>query len=113
MLVAFVLVAFGCASEQHSRRDRDSRWKLPVINALDVNRDGVIDSAEIANAPAALLTLDGNKDGKLSYDEVHWTNRAEQSGEPEPVIQVLDADHNDVIDAGEIAGSPAALSTLP
>src|SRR5882672_10163600 len=42
----------------------------PVIAALDANHDGVIDASEIANAPAALLTLDKNGDGKLTIDEL-------------------------------------------
>jgi hypothetical protein len=42
----------------------------PIIAALDANHDGVIDASEIANAPAALLTLDKNGDGKLTMDEL-------------------------------------------
>ncbi len=41
----------------------------PIIRALDMNGDGVIDSEEIANAPAALRKLDRNGDGKLTPDE--------------------------------------------
>ena len=42
----------------------------PVILALDANHDGVIDAEEIANAPAALRTLDKNGDGQLTMDEL-------------------------------------------
>lgn len=42
----------------------------PIIAALDVNHDGVIDESEIANASAALKTLDKNGDGKLTMDEL-------------------------------------------
>ncbi len=42
----------------------------PLIAALDVNHDGVIDADEIANAPAALKKLDKNGDGKLTEDEL-------------------------------------------
>ena len=42
----------------------------PLFAALDANHDGVIDAAEIANAPAALRTLDKNGDGKLTMDEI-------------------------------------------
>ncbi|MDR3460316.1 MAG: EF-hand domain-containing protein [Verrucomicrobiae bacterium] len=40
-----------------------------IIAALDANHDGVIDADEIANATAALKTLDKNGDGKLTRDE--------------------------------------------
>src|SRR3954453_10878635 len=42
----------------------------PLFAALDANHDGVIDAAEIANASAALLTLDKNGDGQLTMDEL-------------------------------------------
>jgi hypothetical protein len=42
----------------------------PIIAALDANRDGAIDAAEIANASAALLTLDANGDGQLTREEL-------------------------------------------
>lgn len=46
------------------------RPPLPaIVRALDANHDGVIDSNEIANASAALKTLDKNGDGKLTPDE--------------------------------------------
>ena len=43
---------------------------LPIVMAFDANHDGVIDADEIANAPAALKTLDKNGDGKLTMDEL-------------------------------------------
>lgn len=42
---------------------------MPLVKALDVNGDGIIDASEIANASAALLKLDKNGDGKLTPDE--------------------------------------------
>jgi hypothetical protein len=42
----------------------------PLMMALDANHDGVIDASEIANASAALKTLDKNGDGKLTPDEL-------------------------------------------
>jgi len=41
-----------------------------AFNALDADRDGEISSAEIANAPTALKTLDRNGDGQITNDEV-------------------------------------------
>ena len=37
----------------------------PLVGALDADHDGVISADEIANAAAALLTLDKNGDGQL------------------------------------------------
>jgi hypothetical protein len=42
----------------------------PLIAVLDANQDGVIDANEIANASAALKTLDTNNDGQLTLDEL-------------------------------------------
>ena len=110
-LIVLTAYTFGCASD-HNERAQDRRWTSPILEALDLNHDGIIDSNEIANASTSLLTLDKNHDGKLTYDEIHWPNEREQSGEPEPLIQVLDANHDDVIDAQEIANAPAALLKL-
>jgi Ca2+-binding EF-hand superfamily protein len=41
-----------------------------AFNALDADNDGEISAAEIANAPAALKTLDRNGDGQITNDEV-------------------------------------------
>ena len=38
--------------------------------ALDADKDGQISAKEIANAAAALKSLDKNKDGKLTQDEI-------------------------------------------
>ena len=54
----------------------------PLMQALDVNHDGVIDADEIANAPAALKMLDANGDGKLTRDELR-PPRPSQDGGPE------------------------------
>ena len=56
------------------------RQPPPLINALDANHDGVIDAAEIANAPAALKKLDKNGDGKLTMDEFRPPRPQGESG---------------------------------
>jgi hypothetical protein len=55
----------------------------PLMQALDVNHDGVIDADEIANAPAALKTLDKNGDGKLTPDELCPARPPHKGGPPE------------------------------
>ncbi|MDB6026615.1 MAG: hypothetical protein JWM68_2838, partial [Verrucomicrobiales bacterium] len=42
---------------------------FPIIDALDTNKNHVIDADEIANATANLKKLDKNGDGKLTPDE--------------------------------------------
>lgn len=59
----------------------------PLMQALDTNHDGIIDANEIANAPAALKTLDKNGDGKLTPDELRPQRpprRGGQNGPPGP-----------------------------
>ncbi len=50
----------------------------PIIEALDTNKDGLIDAAELANAAASLKKLDKNGDGKLTEDEY----RPQRTGGP-------------------------------
>jgi hypothetical protein len=52
--------------------------------ALDANHDGVISAEEIANAGAALLTLDKNGDGQLTPDEIHPPLREGMMPPPPP-----------------------------
>jgi hypothetical protein len=118
----------------------------PLMLALDANHDGVIDADEIANASAALKTLDKNGDGKLTLDELRPPRPPQDGGPqsgggmppgpppgdlqdtnalpggpgpgrhghrpPPPLFLALDANHDGVIDADEIANAPAALKTL-
>jgi hypothetical protein len=141
----------------------------PVIRALDVNHDGIIDASEIANAPAELSTLlksgstslripdllghpprrPGGPGGPGGGPDMSGTSAPTDSGSnsqdgppppppdggpqggdsqggppppppggpgghhrPPPVIQALDANHDGVVDASEIANAPQELSTL-
>jgi hypothetical protein len=90
---------------------------LPIVQALDVNHDGIIDSNEIANASAELLTLDKNGDGQLTADEYLPPLPPDAPKDaPRPplplIIKALDANGDGVIDANEIANAPAALKSL-
>jgi hypothetical protein len=61
-------------------RGEGMRPPMPVLAALDANKDGVIDAAEIANSAAALKALDKNGDGQLTHDEI-LPPRPEGAGE--------------------------------
>ena len=98
--------------------DGHRRPPLPLVMALDVNHDGVIDANEIANASAALKTLDKNGDGQLTEDEYMpprppGAAARHKRRPPTPaIVKALDANHDGIIDAGEIANAPAALKAL-
>ena len=110
-----------------------------IVRALDVNHDGIIDSNEIANANAELLTLDKNGDGQLTFDEYMGkrpgpppdapdenTNTppgGDQNGPPPDggfrhhppfpaIVRALDVNHDGIIDSNEIANASAELLTL-
>ena len=90
---------------------------LPIVTALDTNHDGMIDSNEIANASAALKTLDKNGDGQLTPDEYLPALPANAPKDaPRPplpaIVKALDVNGDGVIDANEIANAPAALKAL-
>jgi len=90
---------------------------LPIIKALDTNHDGIIDALEIANASAALLTLDTNGDGVLTTNE--YLPALPQNAPPGArrpptplIIKALDANGDGIIDAAEIANAVAVLKKL-
>lgn len=65
----------GQRGGDQSSQDRMLRFMqaLPVMAALDADKDGTISAAEIAGASAALGKLDANGDGELSLDELRPT----------------------------------------
>ncbi len=60
----------GPGGPPEGRRGPEMLLRLPVIAALDADRDGVISADEIANASAALKTLDRNQDGMIDFLEM-------------------------------------------
>ena len=44
--------------------------KPPLLEALDLNKDGIISASEIAKAPESLKKLDKNGDGQITPDEL-------------------------------------------
>jgi len=118
LTLVFGLATTACLAQPQGGPSGGGRPpQLPIINALDTNSDGVIDSNEIANASAELLTLDKNGDGKLSAEEylpAQMANAPKDGRQPPlpAIVKTLDANGDGVIDADEIANAPAALKTL-
>ena len=92
----------------------------PLVAALDVNKDGVIDATELANASAVLAKLDKNGDGQITADELH---PARPAGAPEqaadaskrpapPIFASLDTDGDGTISSAELANASASLAKL-
>lgn len=104
----------------------------PVFAALDANHDSTISADELANASAALKTLDKNNDGQLTMEEIRPMppkNAGEHKDGPPPrgprpdgdknfhppvppVLAALDANGDKTISADEIANASAALKKL-
>ena len=124
---ALVLLAAWAASAQPAGSPQGDQRPPPpgprhhhpvplIVKALDTNADGIIDAAEIANAPAALKTLDKKGDGRLTIEEYIGPWAARTNGPPPPplppLIKALDTNGDGVIDASEIANASAALLKL-
>ena len=101
----------------------------PVLRALDADQDREISATEIANAAAALLTLDANRDGVVATAELRPPFPGRRPPPPaagsdvsprlqgrphpvDPVMLALDANGDGELSAGEIAGAPASLKAL-
>jgi hypothetical protein len=97
---------------------------MPVLRALDTDRDLTLSPWEIGNAPAALLRLDAGHEGKLTAGEcgLYIDPNSVPPALPEqlhpqfmsyhPVLAALDADRDGEISAWEIDHAAAALKKL-
>lgn len=97
---------------------------MPVLRALDTDRDFSLSPWEIGNAPAALRSLDANHASKLTAEECGL--RIDPDSVPpampaqlrrqfmsyHPVLAALDTDHDGEISDWEIDHASAALKTL-
>jgi hypothetical protein len=106
----------------------------PIVRAIDADKNGELSAAELANAPAAIRTLDTNGDGVVSADELRpprpanaptppagaptrpaGSTKTDDTTHPHPVIPVmlaLDANKDGALTVDEIANATASLSAL-
>jgi EF hand len=97
---------------------------MPVLRALDTDRDFALSPREIGNAPAALRRLDAGHAGKVTAEEcgLHIDLNSVPPPMPaearrrfmsyHPVLAALDADHDGEISSWEIDHAAAALKKL-
>lgn len=89
---------------------------LPVMTALDVNKDGELSAEELKNAPKALATLDKSKDGKLDTAELMPTpgvGRPERAETTEPEVSPDRPEGRPQIQGRMQAGNPEFLRRMP
>ena len=60
----------GGEGAEGGRDGRHRRPPMPLLRALDADRDGALSADEIANASKALLKLDKDNNGALSREEL-------------------------------------------
>jgi hypothetical protein len=104
----------------------DKRYfvSMPVLRALDTDRDSTLSPWEIGNAPAALRSLDTNHASKLTAEEcglriapnsvppAMLAQLRRQFMKYHPVLAALDTDHDGEISDWEIDHASAALKAL-
>ncbi len=96
-----------------------------VDSALDADGSGVISADEIANAASALIGLDGDNDGALSFEEcMGFSNGGGQQAPPSgrggsggqppapPIFSAIDTSGDEIVDGYEIADAPESLLEL-
>lgn len=98
----------------------------PILAALDTNRDHILDEDEIEAAPEVLREIDANDDDQLTRDELRpappeGAEPPPARGEEDqarghrpgpPLVMVLDANGDGVIDADEIDRAEDSILTL-
>ena len=100
----------------------------PIVRAIDADQNRVLSAAEIANAPAAILTRDMHGDGIVSADELRPQRPADAPARPAdapvppaddahprpvvPVMLALDANADGALSAAEIANATTSLKAL-
>jgi hypothetical protein len=68
----------GPGGSSPSDRMREMMRRMPVMVALDRNRDGVLSERELSAAPQSLKQLDRNGDGEISREEMRPAGRPPQ-----------------------------------
>ena len=68
-----LLLATICLASSQSNAPRNGQRRpqeIPLVTALDLDKDGALSSSELAKAPESLFSLDKNGDKKLTSEEM-------------------------------------------
>ncbi|MHC4955203.1 MAG: hypothetical protein ACYTGZ_15220 [Planctomycetota bacterium] len=77
-------VANGPEAKKKGAKEKKAPRGNPVMKALDTDADQVISADELSKAPASLLALDKNKDGKLERTELGGRERPRREAGERP-----------------------------
>lgn len=81
--VVWMLTSVGFLTAQTAERPPT----LPILDALDIDGDGILSSDEIENSASSLRQLDRNSDGQLRPDEMFSSNPRRQNGSARGELQ--------------------------
>jgi len=109
LIVGFVLVLAAMVLAFASAKIIESLGEDSGLASLDEDNNGVITLEEWRNADKALISLDANKDGQLSREEI--MAKTNIFGDASSII-VLDTDKDMIISREEIQNAAANLASL-
>jgi hypothetical protein len=98
-----LMLSYDANSDGKVTRDELEQGLRRQFAAVDRNRDGILDQAEVqaendrrygANGTGFSPLIDWNRDGKVDFAEFATTARS--------VFEEMDRDHNGVLEGGEI-----------
>ena len=87
MAIRSFLVLLATCWFSHQALLGQERRRPPLIEALDLNRDGILSATEITKAPASLKKMDRDGDGQIDRQELRTASRRtnQQPAEAEPL----------------------------
>lgn len=109
-LLTGILVIGAAGAQRQSGTDPD--LTLPVLDALDVDGNGMLSTSEIAGATARLKTLDLDSDGRLSEEELGGPGLFPGWVRLQTTIRVMDRDGDYAISEEELEAAESQLMRL-
>ena len=124
LAMAFLAFFLGPGVTVVSAQGPMSQAEQPVLTALDLNADGVLSTEEVQSSPGSLRALDKDGDGVLSPEETRlvlpegrpfppgFMGEMMQNPRIQPLMNFIDRNGDQTIDADEIEDSTSAIRRL-